>query len=84
MCEHINITYGDDDERGVCDDCGAACDWHYERDEVEVFGATKEVYERVPDEWHEKEDMICPKCKRKELLTIDDKQSYNRKEKYED
>lgn len=50
MCEHEDIEWGDDDERGECQACGATCDWHYER----VFPYGKEEWERVPHEWHER------------------------------
>lgn len=52
-CEHVNVTYGDDDERGVCDDCGATCDWHWEKEIVDNYpDYIKEVEVRVPHEWH--------------------------------
>ena len=52
-CEHVNITYWDDDERGVCDECGATCDWHWENEVVDNYpDYIKEVKVRVPHEWH--------------------------------
>lgn len=53
-CEHIDIEWGDDDERGVCRDCGAQCDWHYEKEVIDNYpDSIKEVEVRVPHEWHE-------------------------------
>ena len=53
-CEHIDIEWGDDDERGVCRDCGAQCDWHYEKEVVDNYPDRIEEFEvRVPHEWHE-------------------------------
>lgn len=57
MCEHENIEYGDDDERGVCLDCGATCDWHWEKDLDDNYpDYIKEIEIRVPDKWYEKEE----------------------------
>lgn len=53
-CEHIDIEWGDDDERGVCRDCGAQCDWHYEKEVIDNYpDSIKEFEVRVPHEWHE-------------------------------
>lgn len=53
-CEHTDIEWGDDDERGVCRDCGAQCDWRYEKDVVDNYpDYIKEIKVRVPYEWHE-------------------------------
>lgn len=53
-CEHIDIEWGDDDERGVCRDCGAQCDWHYEKEAMDNYPSyIKEIEVRVPHEWHE-------------------------------
>ena len=49
-CEHESVIYGDDDERGVCEDCGATCDWHWVKDFDDLLGKTIEVREVV--EWH--------------------------------
>ena len=38
-CNHENIRWGDDNERGECLDCGATCDWHW----------GKEVFDNSPD-----------------------------------
>lgn len=52
-CDHINIEWGDEDERGVCTDCGAVCDWHYEKEIIDNYpDYVKEVEVRVPHEWH--------------------------------
>lgn len=52
-CEHVDIEYGDDDERGVCKDCGATCDWHWEKEVFDNYpDYIKEVDVRVPHEWH--------------------------------
>lgn len=51
------IEWGDDDERGVCQLCGAECDWHYEDDVVdeghdeEGDYTAKAMQIRVPDCW---------------------------------
>lgn len=29
-CEHANIDWGDDNECGVCEVCGAQCQWRWE------------------------------------------------------
>ena len=53
-CEHIDIEWGDDDERGVCQECKATCDWHWENEVVDNYpDYIKEVKVRVPHEWHE-------------------------------
>lgn len=38
------IDWGDDDERGECELCGAQCDWRWERDE--------DGQSREPHAWH--------------------------------
>ena len=56
-CSHQLINFGDDDEVGVCEICGAECSWHYEKqwfdmghdDDGGCVG--KEIEERVPDGW---------------------------------
>ena len=51
MCEHENIEFGDDDERGLCTDCGLTCTWHWESDFDEY-----ETQNRVVDNWGKVED----------------------------
>ena len=34
-CDHAEILWGDDDEKGECLICGALCDWHWEEDVVD-------------------------------------------------
>lgn len=53
-CDHAVIDYGDDDDlRGRCLVCGAACDWHWEDDSGDVEDYHWEGKERVPHYWHE-------------------------------
>ena len=55
-CEHTDIEWGDDDERGVCRECKATCDWHWENAVIDNYpDYIKEVKVRVPHEWHEAE-----------------------------
>ena len=55
-CEHEDIEWGDDNERGLCRDCGATCDWHWENDVLDNYpDEIKEIKVRVPHEWHEKD-----------------------------
>ena len=53
-CNHENIEWGEDDEMGVCLDCGGRCHWHWEED----AGNVEEYYwngkERVIDSWEPK------------------------------
>ena len=57
MCEHINIEYGDDDERGVCEECGATCDWHWENDVIDNYpDDIRQIEVRVPDCWYEEDE----------------------------
>lgn len=52
-CEHEDIEYGDDGDRGTCKKCGATCDWHWEKEVVDNYpDYIKEVRVRVPHEWH--------------------------------
>ena len=57
-CEHTRIEWGDDDERGVCKNCGAECDWHYE---TEVFDNYPEYVAeskgRIVDNWYKPEEL---------------------------
>lgn len=59
-CDHEDIEFGEDDERGECKVCGATCDWHWETDVVNEGHDDDGNYTcqtakvRVPDEWHEK------------------------------
>lgn len=55
-CQHMHVTYGDDDERGVCDWCGATCDWHYEKSFCSVEDHNWWEEDRVPDKWYPPED----------------------------
>lgn len=57
-CDHaLFVSYTDDDERGVCERCGATCDWHYEKDSGNVGDYYWDGYERVPDKWYPPEDL---------------------------
>ena len=56
MCEHEEVIYGDDDERGTCKQCGATCDWHWGDDSGSVEDYHWEGKERVPDRWYTNED----------------------------
>lgn len=47
-CNHPEVEYGDDDERGECKICGATCDWHWE-ESADDGRLTKE---RVPHDWY--------------------------------
>ena len=61
-CEHTDIEWGDDDERGVCQECKATCDWHWEEGVVDEGHDESGAYYahigrmRVIDEWHEKSE----------------------------
>lgn len=57
MCEHEEVIYGDDYERGTCKQCGATCDWHWEDDSGSVEDYHWEGKERVPDKWYPPEDL---------------------------
>ena len=57
MCEHEDVIYGDDDERGVCKDCGATCDWHWEVETMDNYpDYIRSAEVRVPDRWYTGED----------------------------
>ena len=47
-CDHAYWEHNDIDERGYCPDCGATCDWHYEKD----FDGEREYMGAEPIEWH--------------------------------
>jgi len=51
-CDHPYqcIDWGDDDECGVCELCGASCDWHWEND-------GEGGQERVIHAWHKPEEI---------------------------
>lgn len=52
-CEHENIEWGDDDERGECKDCGATCDWHWVKDVDDNYpDYINEIEVREIIEWH--------------------------------
>lgn len=53
-CKHNDVDFIDDDSRGVCTQCGAECDWHWDNSRK----ACVEDYEfpdpiRIIDEWYE-------------------------------
>lgn len=53
-CDHDYVKYeDDDDERGVCEVCGATCDWHWSKDIVELENVVGEITDRTPHEWYE-------------------------------
>lgn len=55
-CEHLDIEWGDDDERGLCKTCGKVCDWHWEKEIIDNYpDSVEEVDVRVPHEWHSNE-----------------------------
>ena len=56
-CVHSNIIWVDDDERGYCKDCGADCDWHWEKDEGSVEDYHWSGKERVIDQWYNQYDL---------------------------
>lgn len=51
-CDHPFIEWGDDDERGVCEICGATCDWHWVKDVSDMGEYTRVVDDREITEWH--------------------------------
>lgn len=54
-CEHEDIEWGDDDERGVCLNCGAECDWHWVKGVDDNYpDDIREIDEREILEWHNK------------------------------
>lgn len=56
-CEHADIEWGDDDERGTCLECGATCDWHWGKEIIDNYPESiTEVDVRIPHEWHEKDE----------------------------
>ena len=56
-CEHENWYADNDDEMGVCPDCGARCTWHYEKDEFDNYpDYVGESYQKVADEWYPLEE----------------------------
>ena len=57
-CEHEDWYVNDDDEMGVCPDCGARCTWHYEKDEFDNYpDYSGESYQKVADEWYPLEEL---------------------------
>lgn len=64
VCDHTDIEYGDDDERGECLACGAECDWHWELNESDG----REIWVREPHDWHwEKDGALQKLIKREEV-----------------
>lgn len=51
-CSHPSVEYEDDEHVGVCELCGATCDWHYEDDCGNVGSYYWNGKEKVPHDWH--------------------------------
>lgn len=57
-CTHEYIVWGEDDgERGFCKDCGATCDWHWEKEEGNVEDYYWSGKERIIDQWYDPYDL---------------------------
>lgn len=55
-CDHSEVEYGDDSERGVCQICGATCDWVWETDVEDNYpDSITEIKVQSPQEWYEPE-----------------------------
>lgn len=56
-CEDHDWKFYDDDDLGVCEKCGAECEWHWERDTGNVGDCYWDGRERVVDTVYEPEQL---------------------------